>query len=250
MKKSILLIFALSVSFISAQNLIVNNSNKDELWSPVGDKIKTEWASKITPDNVWSDYPRPQMVRSNWKNLNGLWDYAILHRMPRERVTPIKYRGKILVPFSIESSLSGVGKELLPVEILWYRTRFDVSKWKDKDVILHFGAVDYRSTLYINGQEVGTHVGGNDPFSYNITPFLNGEKKLQELELSVWDPTDTGTQPRGKQTLRPRGIWYSAVSGIWQTVWLEAVEKTYIKQININSDIDQKKININIDYSN
>ena len=190
------------------------------------------------------------MVRTDWKNLNGLWDYAILHRMPRERVTPIKYRGKILVPFAIESSLSGVGKELLPVEILWYRTRFDVSQWKDKDVILHFGAVDYKSTLYINGQEVGTHIGGNDPFSYNITPFLNGEKKLQELELSVWDPTDTGTQPRGKQTLRPRGIWYSAVSGIWQTVWLEAVEKTYIKQININSDIDQKKINIDLDLKN
>ena len=250
MKKSILLIFALSVSFISAQNLIVNNSNKDELWSPVGDKIKTEWASKITPDNVWSDYPRPQMVRSNWKNLNGLWDYTILHRMPRERVAPIKYRGKILVPFSIESSLSGVGKELLPVEILWYRKRFDVSEWKDKDVILHFGAVDYRSTLYINGQEVGTHVGGNDPFSYNITPFLNGEKKLQELELSVWDPTDTGTQPRGKQTLRPRGIWYSAVSGIWQTVWLEAVEKTHINQININSDIDHRKIKIDLGLKN
>ena len=113
-------------------------------------------------------------------------------------------------------------------------------------MILNFGAVDYKSTLYINGKEVGTHVGGNDPFSYNITQFLNGEKKLQELELSVWDPTDTGTQPRGKQTLRPRGIWYSAVSGIWQTVWLEAVEKTHIKEININSDIDNKKIKIDL----
>ena len=140
MKKSILLTFTLFISFISAQNSIVNNLNKDELWSPVGNKIKTEWASKITPYNAWSDYPRPQMVRSDWKNLNGLWDYAILHRMPRERVIPIKYKDKILVPFSIESSLSGVGKELLPVEILWYRTRFDVSKWKGKDVILHFGA--------------------------------------------------------------------------------------------------------------
>ena len=149
MKKSILLTFTLFISFISAQNSIVNNLNKDELWSPVGNKIMTEWASKITPNNAWSDYPRPQMVRTDWKNLNGLWDYAILHRMPRERVTPIKYRGKILVPFSIESSLSGVGKELLPVEILWYRTRFDVSEWKDKDVILHFGAVDYLSLIHI-----------------------------------------------------------------------------------------------------
>ena len=250
MKKGVLIILALSVSFISAQNLKINNSSKNKIWLPVGDKIKTQWASKLTPDNVWSEYPRPQMVRSNWKNLNGLWDYAILHRMPRERVIPIKYKDKILVPFAIESSLSGVGKELLPVEILWYRTRFDVSEWKDKEVILNFGAVDYKSTLYINGQEVGTHIGGNDPFSYNITKFLDGEKQLQELELSVWDPTDTDTQPRGKQTLRPRGIWYSAVSGIWQTVWLEAVEKTHIYQINFNSDIDQKKIKIDLGLKN
>ena len=250
MKKGVLIILALSVSFISAQNQKINNSSKNKIWLPVGDKIKTQWASKLTPHNVWSEYPRPQMVRSNWKNLNGLWDYAILHRMPRERVIPIKYKDKILVPFAIESSLSGVGKELLPVEILWYRTRFDVSEWKDKEVILNFGAVDYKSTLYINGQEVGTHIGGNDPFSYNITKFLDGEKQLQELELSVWDPTDTGTQPRGKQTLRPRGIWYSAVSGIWQTVWLEAVEKTHIYQINFNSDIDQKKIKIDLGLKN
>ena len=143
-----------------------------------------------------------------------------------------------------------LGKNSYLLEILWYRTRFDVSEWKDKEVILNFGAVDYKSTLYINGQKVGTHIGGNDPFSYNITEFLDGEKQLQELELSVWDPTDTDTQPRGKQTLRPKGIWYSAVSGIWQTVWLEAVEKTHIYQINFNSDIDQKKIKIDLGLKN
>ena len=106
------------------------------------------------------------MVRKDWKNLNGLWEYAILHRMPRKMVAPIKYKEKILVPFAIESSLSGVGKELLPVEVLWYRTKFDVSDWQGKEIILHFGAVDYKSTLYINDIEVGTHIGGNDPFSY------------------------------------------------------------------------------------
>ncbi len=249
MKKSILIIVILINSIVCAQNSISNDFKKNTGWSPVGDKIKTEWASKITPENVWSDYPRPQMVRSKWKNLNGLWDYTILHRMPRERVVPIKYEDKILVPFSLESSLSGVGKELLPVEILWYRTKFDITEWVDKEIILHFGAVDYKSTLYINGVEVGTHIGGNDPFSYNITSFINS-KELQELELSVWDPSDTGIQPRGKQTLRPRGIWYSAVSGIWQTVWLEAVEKTHVNQLNILSDIDEKKIKIELDLEN
>ena len=216
MKELILIAFVLSETFFYGQNSISNDFKKEKAWSPVGDKIKTSWAYQITPDNVWQDYPRPQMERSEWKNLNGLWDYTILHRLPRERVAPIKYKDKILVPFSLESSLSGVGKELLPVEVLWYRTKFDVSQWKEKEIILHFGAVDYKSSLYINGIEVGTHVGGNDPFSYNITRFINDEKNLQELELSVWDPTDTGTQPRGKQALRPRGIWYSAVSGIWQ----------------------------------
>ena len=133
---------------------------------------------------------------------------------------------------------------------MWYRTKFDVSDWKEKEILIHFGAVDYKSTLYINGKKVGSHIGGNDNFSYNITPFIDSKQKIQELELSVWDPTDTGTQPRGKQTLRPRGIWYSAVSGIWQTVWLEPVEKTHIDNINIISDIDKKKINLLVDLKN
>ena len=128
MKKSIFIILTLFNYVVCAQNLISNDFQKKTDWFPVGDKIKTEWASKITPENVWSDYPRPQMVRSNWKNLNGLWDYTILHRMPRERLVPIKYDNKILVPFAIESSLSGVRKELLPVEVLWYRTKFDVTE--------------------------------------------------------------------------------------------------------------------------
>ena len=247
------LIFAISFIFLyysCSERSKLNQINKKIEWSPVGNRIKTKWASKITPDNVWHNYPRPQMVRSTWRNLNGLWDYAILNRMPRERLVPITYKKQILVPFSIESSLSGVGKELLPVEVLWYRTKFDVSDWKEKEILIHFGAVDYKSTLYINGKKVGSHIGGNDTFSYNITPFIDSKQKIQELELSVWDPTDTGTQPRGKQTLRPRGIWYSAVSGIWQTVWLEPVEKTHIDNINIISDIDKKKINLLVDLKN
>ncbi len=250
MKKLIYISFIISISSAYAQQYTPDDFQEETAWSAVGDKIKTIWTSKITPQNVWQDYPRPQMVRKDWKNLNGLWEYAILHRMPRKMVAPIKYKEKILVPFAIESSLSGVGKELLPVEVLWYRTKFDVSDWQGKEIILHFGAVDYKSTLYINDIEVGTHIGGNDPFSYNITRFINSEESIQELELSVWDPTDTGTQPRGKQTLRPRGIWYSAVSGIWQTVWLEAVEKTHINKINTISDIDEQKVKILLDLKN
>ena len=149
------LIFAISFIFLyysCSERSKLNQINKKIEWSPVGNRIKTKWASKITPDNVWHNYPRPQMVRSTWRNLNGLWDYAILNRIPRERLVPITYKKQILVPFSIESSLSGVGKELLPVEVLWYRTKFDVSDWKEKEILIHFGAVDYKSTLYINGK--------------------------------------------------------------------------------------------------
>ena len=248
--KNLIFVILIIIFFPRCNKISKLNQNNKIEWTPAGNKIKTEWASQITTENVWQNYPRPQMVRSKWKNLNGLWDYTVLNRMPREKLVPITYKEQILVPFSIESSLSGVGEELSPVEVLWYRTNFDVSDWKEKEILIHFGAVDYKSTLYINGINVGTHIGGNDPFSYNITPFIDNNRKIQELELSVWDPTDTDTQPRGKQTLRPRGIWYSAVSGIWQTVWLEPVEKTHINDINIISDIDTEKINILIDLRN
>lgn len=211
---------------------------KAQEYHPVSGKMMTEWGARVSPENVWQEYPRPQMKRDEWSNLNGLWQYAITSK---EAGAPKGYDGDILVPFAVESSLSGVGKTVKPDQKVWYRTTFRTpAEWKGKNIILHFQAVDWETTVWLNGKVIGVHKGGSDPFSFDITPFLGG--KTQELVLSVWDPTDTGMQARGKQTLNPRGIWYTAVTGIWQTVWLEPVSKTAIKSIVPVSDIDQKKI--------
>ncbi len=206
-----------------------------EQWKPAPAPLMTPWAKDVTPDNVWPEYPRPQMVRSQWQNLNGLWDYAIC---PKEQEKPSAWDGKILVPFCVESALSGVGKAVQPTERLWYRRTFEKPKVAaDQRVLLHFGAVDWETTVWVNGQEVGRHTGGYDPFTFDITSALrDGEN---EIVLAVWDPTDTGWQPRGKQVLNPKGIWYTAVTGIWQTVWLEVVPSQYIASLKLVPDVDQ-----------
>ena len=215
--------------------------NLHSQWEPVGDKIKTKWSDSIDPESVLQEYPRPLLVRKNWKNLNGLWDYSI---NGKGQPKPKSYDGKILVPFAIESSLSGVQKRISKSNELWYYRDFSIPrKWRKKQIIIHFGAVDWESELWINGKKVGEHRGGFDPFSFNITPFLK-KGKMQKLELKVWDPSDDGFQPRGKQIKSPRGIWYTPVSGIWQTVWLEPVDKKYISKIHIIPDIDNESINI------
>ncbi len=203
-------------------------------WKPAGNKIKTVWAENIDPQNVLSEYPRPMMERPDWKNLNGLWDYAIL---PRGTAAPKKYDGKILVPFAAESSLSGVMNEVGDDHELWYRTSFEVpSDWKSQNVLLHFGAVDWRADIWVNDIKVGSHEGGYTPFNFDITPFLiNG---LQTLTVKVWDPTNDGPQPRGKQVSEPEGIWYTPVTGIWQTVWLEPVAQKSINNLKTVPNID------------
>lgn len=202
--------------------------------------MKTAWGEKVTPENAWRQYPRPQMVRSQWMNLNGLWDYAII---PREAAGPKSFEGKILVPFCVESSLSGVGKKVLPDQRLWYRTAFEVpANWKGKRILLHFDAVDFETTAWLNGKKIGAHKGGSDPFTFDITTHV--KKGEQELVLSVWDPTDTGTQSRGKQVLDPKGIWYTPVTGIWQTVWLEPVDKTSLQSVLPEADIDRGTVTI------
>lgn len=208
-------------------------------WQPAGDRIGTEWGEKLDPQNVLPEYPRPQMTRTQvqdgWQNLNGLWTYAIL---PMGE-TPEKYDGQILVPFAVESSLSGVGKRLGDRNELWYNRTFTISpKWNGKRVLLHFGAVDWKADVWVNGVCVGTHTGGFTPFEFDITAAL--KKGDNELKVRVWDPTDAGCQPRGKQVNRPEGIWYTPVSGIWQTVWLEAVPQQYIRNIRTTSDLDRK----------
>ena len=178
----------------------------------------TRWGRNLDRSAVLNDYPRPQMVRENWTSLNGTWSYAITSRRDPQ---PVSWDGDILVPFCVDSALSGVKKALSPEDRLWYRRTLSVpGAWEGQRVILHFGAVDWRTTVWVNGKEVGEHTGGYDPFSFDITDALEGSGD-QQLLVAVDDPTNRGWQPRGKQVLDPEGIWYTAVSGIWQSVWLE-----------------------------
>jgi beta-galactosidase/beta-glucuronidase len=209
-------------------------------WHPAGDKIKTRWASQIDANNVLPEYPRPIMERAEWQNLNGLWNYAIL---PIGKQTPSTFDGKILVPFAIESSLSGVQKKVGKENELWYQREFTIpSKWKNNRILLHFGAVDWKADVWVNDIKVGRHTGGYTPFSFDITSALkSGSNKLV---VKVWDPTNDSYQPRGKQVNRPEGIWYTSVTGIWQTVWLEPVPEKYITNVKITPDIDKNILTV------
>ena len=207
--------------------------------------IVTQWGKAVTPENAWQSYPRPQLARPDWLNLNGHWDYAITKAAAAR---PRKMDGKILVPFAVESKLSGVARKVLPSERIWYRRSFTVpAKWQGKRTILHFGAVDYESQVFINGAPAGAHRGGSDPFSFDITEFV--KSGANEIVVHVSDPTSTGDQSRGKQTLKPEGIWYTAVSGIWQTVWLEAVPDLYIKDVRATPDIDRGVVSVQVALS-
>jgi len=212
-------------------------------WKPVEGRIMTRWAAEVKPDLVLPEYPRPQMVREEWLNLNGLWDYAIV---ARNAGRPTVWDGKILVPFAVESALSGVGKPVGAVKELWYRRTISVAKkWRRGKILLHFGAVDWESTVWVNGREAGIHRGGYDPFTYDITEALAAGAK-QEIVLRVLDPTDEDNSPiaRGKQVMKPHGIFYTAVTGIWQSVWLEPVPEIYIAKLKITPDIDRGTLTI------
>ena len=215
-------------------------------WKIAGDKITTKWSADVNPFNPLPEYPRPQMIRSEWKNLNGLWDYAIT---PSGDPAPKNYQGRILVPFAAESALSGVNKPVGPENALWYKTKFTVpATFRKKIVLLHFEAVDWLADIYINGIKAGLHQGGYDPFTFDITALLKNGDNLVELKVS--DPVDKGPQPRGKQVLRPGGIWYTSVTGIWRTVWLEAVPGTYISSTKQVPDIDKQILTIDVNVEN
>jgi len=203
-------------------------------WKIAGDKIRTTWAENLDPNNVLAEYPRPQLERNEWMNLNGLWSYAVTDLTAAK---PTTFDGQILVPFAIESALSGVQKRVTKDDILWYERTFTLpSSWNGKRVMLNFGAVDWSCDVYLNDILVGNHTGGYAPFSLDITAALT--KGEQRLVVRVWDPTDSVHNPVGKQRLNPSGIWYTAVSGIWQTVWLEPVAKTnHIEGITTDCDI-------------
>ena len=211
-----------------------------QAWQPAGDKIKTAWADEVDPACPLPEYPRPTLVRPAWQNLNGLWDYAI---RPADAPQPELFDGKILVPYPVESSLSGVQRRLSENEVLWYERRFTVpAGWRQGALLLHFGAVDWEADVYLNGIRVGGHKGGYTAFSIDIAPYLTrGE---QTLAVRVADPTDRGTQPRGKQVTEARTIWYTPVTGIWQTVWLEPVPESRIASLRTTPDIDTKSLTV------
>lgn len=213
------------------------------LWQPSKNHIMTQWGENLSPEGVWNSYPRPIMERDQWKNLNGLWNYSIL---PAADAKPQEFEGKILVPYPVESALSGVERSVGNDSVLWYERVFTIPhNWSGKDIMLNFGAVDWKTEVWVNNRKVGFHEGGFTPFSFNITDKL--KKGNNTLTVKVWDPTDKGPQPRGKQVSNPGGIWYTPVTGIWQTVWLEPVGKTHMESLRVLSDIDRKTLSVRIE---
>jgi len=218
--------------------------------TPVSDSVytsdlMTRWGRDVTPDNAWRSYPRPQLKRERWLNLNGLWDYAIAKAAAPQ---PARMDGQILVPYPVESKLSRVARKVTPDDRIWYRRSFTVPQdWAGEHVMLNFGAVDLAATIWVNGAVVGSHKGGFDTFGFDITDYLKPGRN--ELVVQVADPTSAGTQPRGKQILDPSGIWYTAVSGIWQTVWLEPVPKLHIDDVRATPDIDRGVVDVAVALS-
>lgn len=220
-----------------------------EAWKPVSGKITTQWAADIKAEQPLPEYPRPQLTRKSWMNLNGLWQYAIVPKTTGE-TEPTAFDGKILVPYAVESALSGVGKTVGKDNVLWYKRAVEVSPaFRKGKVLMHFGAVDWQCDVYVNGNKVGTHQGGYDPFSFDISTALK-KGKQQEITIKVWDPSDDGLQPRGKQIKNPHGIWYTPVTGIWQTVWLENVPSTYIAATVQTPHIDKQLLSVKVDIEN
>ena len=226
---------------------LVSSSLGAEPWQPAQGLLMTRWSKEVTPENAWPEYPRPQMTRARWMNLNGLWEYQITGMNGLN--IPGAYSGKILVPFPIEAPLSGVMKPLMPTERLWYRREFVIPPdWNGQKVLLHFGAVDWESTVFIDGKKLGTHRGGYDSFSFDITKLIKAGG-THKITVSVWDPCRSDLAEGvlyGKQTPKPGGCSYTAASGIWQTVWLEPVPESYIEQVKAVPDLEKGVIRLAI----
>ena len=200
--------------------------------------LMTTWGEQITPENAWREYPRPQMVRANWTNLNGEWDYAVTS-VTNTPGRPTKWDGKILVPFCLESALSGVGRLLEPDQFLWYTRTITCDPKPDERILIHFGGVDFRTMVFIGHDEVTDvpHEGGQNPFTLDITDYV--KPGANELTVCVWDPTEDFINSRGKQCFKPKGCFYTRVSGIWQTVWMETVPAHHIESYTVVTDIDK-----------
>lgn len=209
-------------------------------WKQADGPLKTRWAKEVSPGNAWPEYPRPQMVRAQWMNLNGLWQFAAAKEGDAAPVGK-DLAEQILVPYPMESSLSGIMRH---EDRVWYRRTFEVPReWGGRDVLLHLDAVNWEATVYLNGKPLPTHKGGYDAFGFNITGFLN-ESGPQEIIVGVVNTPDEGNHARGKQTLHAGGIFYTPASGIWQTVWLEPVAKSFIERLHADTDIDNGTVKL------
>lgn len=216
--------------------------DKNSVWHPAESPLFTVWGEKVDPSAPWPEYPRPGMVRKEWMSLNGLWDYTICGK-EESRPAP---EGKILVPYPLESALSGVRQRMTDSLALWYSREFELPKaWRSKQIILNFEASDWETSVWIDDNLAMNHRGGYDPFTCNISPFLSDTRR-HSIVVKVTDPTDKGRQPRGKQVSEPGGIWYTPSTGIWQSVWLEPAGISWISDLRIIPDIDNGKLSVKV----
>ena len=233
-----------NLSLIAMFCLLVGvNAAAAPAWHIAKGRLTTPWDKNVSPTHAWVHYPRPQMIRNQWKNLNGLWRYSIVGK---HAPAPHAYHGRILVPFPVQSALSGVAKNMGAGQQIWYQRTFTLpAAWEHQQILLHFGAANWRTRVWVNGHKEGSHKGGYDAFTFNITKELKPTGK-QLITVSVWNPVDKGEQPIGKQRLHPGGIFYTACSGIWQTVWLEPVPAVYIKSMRIVPHVDQGNVTVTV----
>lgn len=229
---------ALALAFILYP---VDVYSQTEGWEPADNPLMTRWADDVDSEDPLPEYPRPKMKRDSWTNLNGLWDFQIQSKRQKG-----EYDDQILVPYPVESALSGVKETVGARNRAWYRRSVSAEPSERERVLLHFGASDWQTHVLVNGQHVGTHQGGYDSFTFDITNALN-EDGPQEIEVAVWDPTDRGHQPVGKQTHDPHSIWYTAVTGLWQTVWLETVPTHYIKDLKVTPQVHRDRAKVKVD---
>ncbi len=203
--------------------------------------LRTAWAEDLDPEQPLPEYPRPQLRRKRWQNLNGRWEFAI---RDGDAPQPTSFETRIVVPFAVESALGGVARAVQPEERVWYRREFRAPELaEDEQLLLHFGAVDWEAEVWLNGRRLGSHCGGYDPFHFDLSDAL-APGEVQELVVGVRDPTNRGPQPIGKQTLEPGGICYTAVTGIWQTVWLEPVPRTRVESLRAETLLAQAEVSI------